>query len=58
MLFRSVLDDRDRLLEEIEKRDIRISEPARALSLRDQLIAIEAGEMELKYMMTGPRCYV
>ena len=57
-LYQAVLDDRDRLLEEIEKRDIRISELERALSLRDQLIAIEEGEMELKYMMTGPRCYV
>ena len=37
-------DDRDRLLEEIEKRDIRISELERAVSLRDQLIAIEEGE--------------
>ena len=32
-----LLEDRDRLLEEIEKRDIRISELERALSLRDQL---------------------
>ena len=39
-----LLDDRDRLLEEIEKRDIRISELERAVSLRDQLIAIEEGE--------------
>ena len=39
-----LLEDRDRLLEEIEKRDIRISELERALSLRDQLIAIEEGE--------------
>ena len=39
-----LLDDRDRLLEEIEKRDIRISELARAISLRDQLITIEEGE--------------
>ena len=39
-----LLDDRDRLLEEIEKRDIRISELERAVSLRDQLIAIEAGK--------------
>ena len=31
-------------LEEIEKRDIRISELARAISLRDQLIATEEGE--------------
>jgi hypothetical protein len=43
-LYQAVLDDRDRLLEEIEKRDIRISELERALSLRDQLIAIEEGE--------------
>lgn len=57
-LYQAVLDDRDRLLDEIEKRDIRISELERALSHRDQLIAIEEGEMELKYMMTGPRCYV
>ena len=34
----------DRLLEEIEKRDIRISELERAISLRDQFIAIEEGE--------------
>ena len=39
-----LLDDRDRLLEEIEKRDIRISELARAISIRDQLITIEEGE--------------
>ena len=39
-----LLDDQDRLLEEIEKRDIRISELERAISLRDQLIAIEEGE--------------
>jgi hypothetical protein len=57
-LYQAVLDDRDRLLEEIEKRDIRIAELERAISLRDQLIAIEEGEMELKYMMTGPRCCV
>ena len=43
-LYQAMLDDRDRLLEEIEKRDIRISELARALSLRDQLIAIEEGK--------------
>ena len=43
-LYQAVLDDRDRLLDEIEKRDIRISELERALSLRDQLIAIEEGE--------------
>ena len=39
-----LLDDRDRLLEEIEKRDIRISELERAISLRDQLITIEEGK--------------
>ena len=39
-----LLDDRDRLLEEIEKRDIRISELERAISLRDQFITIEEGE--------------
>ena len=40
-LYQAVLDDRDRLLEEIEKRDIRIAELERAISLRDQLITIE-----------------
>ena len=55
-LYQAVLDDRDRLLEEIEKRDIRISELERALCLRDQLahsaigqiawsISIETGRM-------------
>ena len=39
-----LLDDRDRLLEEIEKRDIRISELERSLRRRDQLMAIEEGE--------------
>lgn len=39
-----LLEDRDRLLEEIEKRDARISELERAISLRDQLITIEEGE--------------
>jgi hypothetical protein len=39
-----LLEDRDRLLDEIEKRDIRIAELERAISLRDQLIAIEEGE--------------
>ena len=39
-----LLEDRGRLLEEIEKRDIRISELERAISLRDQLITIEEGE--------------
>ena len=43
-----LLEDRDRLLEEIEKRDIRIAELERAISLRDQLIAIEEGERCLK----------
>lgn len=39
-----LLEDRDRLLEEIEKRDIRIAELERAISLRDQLITIEEEE--------------
>ena len=39
-----LLEDRDRLLEEIEKRDIRISELERAIALRDQLITIEEGK--------------
>ena len=39
-----LLEDRDRLLDEIEKRDIKIAELERALALRDQLIAIEEGE--------------
>ena len=39
-----LLEDRDRLLEEIEKRDIRISELERAISLRDQFITIEEEE--------------
>lgn len=39
-----LLEDRDRLLDEIEKRDIRIAELERAISLRDQLITIEEGE--------------
>ena len=43
-----LLEDRDRLLDEIEKRDIRIAELERALSLRDQLITIEEGERCLK----------
>ena len=51
-LYQAVLDDRDRLLEEIEKRDIRISELERALSLRDQLITIEEGERRL-----SEKCY-
>jgi hypothetical protein len=37
-LYQAVLDDRDRLLDEIEKRDIRIAELARAISFRDQLM--------------------
>ena len=41
---RVVWDDRDRLLDEIRQRDIRISELERALRLRDQLMAIEEGE--------------
>ena len=36
-----LLDDRDRLLEEIGERDIKIAELERAISLRDQLITIE-----------------
>ena len=43
-LYQAVLDDRDRLLDEIDKRDIRISELERAIALRDQLIAIEEGK--------------
>ena len=43
-----LLEDRDRLLDEIEKRDIRIAELERAVSLRDQLIAIEEGKRCLK----------
>ena len=39
-----LLEDRDRLLDEIGKRDIRIAELERAVSLRDQLITIEEGE--------------
>ena len=39
-----LLEDRDRLLDEIGKRDVRIAELERAISLRDQLIAIEEGE--------------
>ena len=39
-----LLEDRDRLLEEIEKRDIRIAELERAISPRDQLITIEEEE--------------
>ena len=39
-----LLEDRDRLLEEIEKRDIKIAELGRAISLRDQLITIEEEE--------------
>ena len=40
-----LLEDRDRLLEEIEKRDIKIAELERALALRDQLITIEGEKM-------------
>ena len=43
-LYQAVLDDRDRLLDEIGKRDVRIAELERAISLRDQLITIEEGE--------------
>lgn len=39
-----LLEDRDRLLDEIRQRDIKIAELERALSLRDQLITIEEGE--------------
>ena len=39
-----LLDDRDRLLEEIGERDIKIAELERAISLRDQLITIEEGK--------------
>ena len=39
-----LLEDRDRLLDEIEKRDIRIAELERAIALRDQLMTIEEGE--------------
>jgi hypothetical protein len=44
ILYRDVLDDRDRLLDQIRQRDIKIAELERAISLRDQLIAIEEGE--------------
>ena len=40
-LYQAVLDDRDRLLDEIRQRDIKIAELERALALRDQLIATE-----------------
>jgi len=43
-LYQAVLDDRDRLLDQIRQRDIKIAELKRAISLRDQLIAIEEGE--------------
>ena len=43
-LYQAVLDDRDRLLDEIRQRDIKIAELERALSLRDQLITIEECE--------------
>ena len=39
-----LLEDRDRLLDDIRQRDIRIAELERALALRDQLITIEEGE--------------
>ena len=39
-----LLDDRDRPLDEIRQRDIKIAELERAISLRDQLITIEEGE--------------
>ena len=38
-----LLDDRDRLLEEIGERDIKIAELERAISLRDQLIVNHQG---------------
>ena len=43
-LYKAVLDDRDRLLDEIRQRDAKIAELERALALRDQLITIEEGE--------------
>jgi hypothetical protein len=49
-----LLEDRDRLLEEIEKRDIRISELERAISLRDQLITIEEEEDGNRRSTTTP----
>jgi len=39
-----LLDDRDRLLDEIRQRDIKIAELERAIALRDQLITIEEGK--------------
>ena len=39
-----LLEDWDRLLDEIGKRDIKIAELERAISLRDQFITIEEGE--------------
>ena len=42
-LYQAVLDDRDRLLDVIREKDIRIAELERALSLRDQLIAVAEG---------------
>ena len=39
-----LLEDRDRLLDEIRQRDIKIAELERALALRDQLITIEECE--------------
>lgn len=43
-LYQAVLDDRDRLLDQIRQRDAKIAELERAVSLRDQFIAIEEGE--------------
>ena len=39
-----LLEDRDRLLDEIRQRDIKIAELERAISLRDQFITMEEGE--------------
>ena len=39
-----LLEDRDRLLDEIRQRDIKIAELERGVSLRDQLITIEEGK--------------